>query len=146
MIASIEQKIQALRSFQANAEKTAIELVKGHEAEVLDANTQEQLFEKGETATGAPVEPGYRPFTVSIKRQKGQPTNRVTLRDTGDFHDSFFVNYGDNYFAIGARDDKVEKLERKYGKEIFGLNEENLQDLINRIKPEMIGKFREKVG
>jgi len=145
MILSIKQKIEKLKQFETDAARTVIGLVKENEAEVLDANTQEQLFEKGETAEGQPIAPGYRPLTVTIKRQKGQPTNRVTLRDTGDFHRSFFVNYGDNYFAIGAKDDKAEKLERKYGKEIFGLNEENLQDLINRIKPDLIEKFRTAV-
>ncbi len=33
----------------------------------------------------------YRPQTVLIKRKKGQPTNRVTLKDTGEFYETFSV-------------------------------------------------------
>jgi len=30
----------------------------------------------------------YANYTISIKKAKGQPTNKVTLKDTGEFYDS----------------------------------------------------------
>ena len=33
----------------------------------------------------------YRPYTVKIKEKKGQPTDVVTLYDTGEFYNSFRV-------------------------------------------------------
>ena len=66
----------------------------------------------------------YSPVTISIKQKKGQPTNRVTLRDTEAFHKSFFV-YADNKAVwFKATDKKAQKLYDKYG-EIFGLTVEN---------------------
>jgi hypothetical protein len=89
-------------------------------------NTEEQLFKEGENALGVTIRSyqPYSPVTISIKQKKGQPTNRVTLRDTEAFHKSFFV-YADNKAVwFKATDKKAQKLYDKYG-EIFGLTVEN---------------------
>lgn len=142
---TIQDKIKALQYFQDNAERIVIDQVRKHEATVIDLNTDEQLL-KGQDSTGRPITPGYRPLTVQIKRLKGQPTDRVTLKDEGDFHQSFRVVYGSNYFALTATDPKTQKLERKYGKEIFGLDNTSLQEIIEEVKPDLINEFRKIVG
>ena len=76
----IEEKIKALSTVQRNLDQLVINLLQPYEAEIIDLNIEEQL-QRGIDATGQPITPGYRPLTISIKRQKGQPTNRVTLRD-----------------------------------------------------------------
>lgn len=55
-------------------------------------NAEEQLFEQGINRLGVDIMDyaPYSPLTIAIKEEKGQPTNRVTLRDTGDFEASFF--------------------------------------------------------
>jgi hypothetical protein len=83
-----------------------------------------QLFE-GKRATGTEIKPEYAEFTILIKDQKGQPTDRVTLKDTGSFYESIFVDVNSETFDIYASDEKTEKLERKYGKTIFGLSKNN---------------------
>lgn len=114
---------------------------------IIDLNAEEQLFEKGENSLGVKISDyaPYSPITIEIKREKGQPTNRVTLRDTGDFEESFFLNIGSDSFRISATDEKTSQLIRKYGKDIFGLNEENKNELLNSyIKPaieKMIKKY-----
>lgn len=98
---------------------------------IEDMNTEDQLFEKGVNRLGIPImdyQP-YSPMTMEIKRMKGQPYDRVTLRDTGDFHQSFRVEATLKDFVISADDWKAEKLKKKYGKGIFGLTEENLREL-----------------
>lgn len=139
----IEDKIKALQLFQDTAEERVITISRSFEAEIIDMNTGQ--LEDGETNQGQGITPGYRPLTVSIKRQKGQPTNQVTLKDEGDFHRSFFVNYGRLYFALGANDEKAEKLERKYGKDIYGLTNDNQDELAEMIKPELIESFAKTV-
>lgn len=47
--------------------------------------------------------------------------NRVILRDEGDFYEFFKVWFGLKFFVIYVIDEKVERLEWKYGKDIFGL-------------------------
>lgn len=63
-----------------------------NEAYIVDLNAEEQLFEQGINRLGVEISDyaPYSPVTIAIKEAKGQPTNRVTLRDEGDFESSFF--------------------------------------------------------
>lgn len=96
------------------------------EKDIVAMNTDDQLFKEGENALGVTIRSyqPYSPVTISIKQKKGQPTNRVTLRDTQAFHNSFFI-YADNRAAwFKATDKKSQKLYDRYG-EIFGLTVAN---------------------
>ena len=139
----IQEKIEALKQFEKEHESIVIQLAANYEAEILDMNTDQ--LEKGIEATGNPVSPPYRPLTISIKQQKGQPTDRVTLKDEGDFHDSFFLVLNQTSFAIYAKDEKTARIERKYGRDIFGLTDENLQSLIEMIKPDLIDTLKSMI-
>lgn len=115
------------------------------EAFICDMNSENQLFEKGITRNGTEIEK-YAPYTkntITIKAIKNQPTNRVTLRDTGDFHSSFVVYTDDSKFYIDATDWKTNKIGEKYGEEIFGLTDYNLNELIwEYIYPMLIEKMK----
>lgn len=132
--------VKNLQRYKATLPGLVLDCVRLHEHTILDLNTQDQLFDKGVTREGQPIEPPYQQLTVSIKRQTGQPTDRVTLKDTGDFHQSFFIAYGGDSFSIGATDSKARKIERKYGSEIYGLTDSNLTIAINEMKPDIFEK------
>lgn len=111
------------------------EIVKENEWQILDWNTEEQLFEKGITATGISIADyaPYSPVTVEYKKQKGQPYDRVTLRDTGDFHSSFYLQIDNEKFTFDAEDWKTRDLLRWYGDDIMGLTDQNKQRLQEEI-------------
>lgn len=112
-----------------------------NEALIVDMNAEEQLFEQGINRLGVDISDyaPYSPYTIEIKEQKGQPTNRVTLRDEGDFESSFFLQVNDRQFEIKAGDFKTEDLIKKYGRQILGLTDENISELIwSYIYPELI--------
>lgn len=122
-----------------------------NEAYIVDLNAEEQLYEQGINRLGVEIADyaPYSPVTIAIKEAKGQPTNRVTLRDEGDFESSFFLEVGDKQFEIKASDFKTEDLIRKYGCQILGLTDENIAiliwqyiypDLINEAKTQIYGK------
>lgn len=122
-----------------------------NEAYIVDLNAEEQLYEQGINRLGVEIADyaPYSPVTIAIKEAKGQPTNRVTLRDEGDFASSFFLEVGDKQFEIKASDFKTEDLIRKYGRQILGLTDENIAiliwqyiypDLINEAKTQIYGK------
>jgi len=48
----------------------------------------------------------YNSFTITTKEKKGQPADRVTLYDTGEFHKSFKVESDRKGFVIEADEDK----------------------------------------
>ena len=108
---------------QLDVEKAAIEAVSATTEMIADLNA-EQMF-KGLRADGSEITPGYSELTKEIKRAKGQPIDRVTLRDTGAFQASIFAKTQGLNIVIGSTDVKSGKLERKYSKakgSIFGLS------------------------
>lgn len=113
---------------------------------IIDMNIG-QMYDSGEDRTGKKITPEYAPETVRIKREKGQPTNRVTLRDTFDFQKSIWVQYYPDSFEIKASDWKTEKLTEKYGDEILGLQDEMVVYLCqNFYLPRMIKELKNKFG
>ena len=122
-----------------------------NETYIVDLNAEEQLFEQGINRLGVEISDyaPYSPVTIEIKEAKGQPTNRVTLRDEGDFESSFFLEVGTKQFEIKASDWKTEELIKKYGRQILGLTDENIAiliwqyiypDLMNEAKKQIYGK------
>lgn len=108
---------------------------------ITDLNTKVQLFDQGEDAEGkklASVGGGYAPSTVKIKKIKRQPTNRVTLKDTGDFYDSFSVKVESNAnFTINADTAKGSyDLTERWGDDLVGLQDENVKIVMELLEQE----------
>ena len=86
------------------------QIIWDNDAYIVDMNAEEQLFEQGINRLGVDIMDyaPYSPLTIAIKEEKGQPTNRVTLRDTGDlfqFYLSSIKSYpGDPYPTIAVND------------------------------------------
>ena len=115
---------------------------------IIVANAEEQLFEQGINRLGVDIMDyrPYTPLTIAIKKEKGQPTNRVTLRDEGDFHSSFYLEVGDTQFEIKAADFKTEDLIKKYGRQILGLTNENIAELIwQYVYPDLLTKAKKTI-
>ncbi len=128
---------------------------------VISLNTEgtptSQLFIKGEDSLGNKLkgqtivtDGEYSPLTKSIKQAKGQPTDRVTLKDTGEFYLSFDVIPYKGGFEIVADPfktafDGTTNLLDEFGSEILGLNQENLQIVINFYRDAIQQKVNQKL-
>ena len=145
MLPAVADKIQALEKFQDNAERYVIEESKQFEKYILRSNTEEQLYRRGQDSEGFELFPSYTPFTVQLKQASGQPTDRVTLFDTGAFYESFYIDWRDTWFEIYAKDSKTPKLAGKYGPEIFGLDDNSTQDLIDNLKDPLLERAKQVV-
>jgi len=89
---------------------------------------------------------GYSPFTISEKERKGQRTDHITLKDTGEFYLSFTVKPFKGGFSIDANPIKDEdNLFDIWGSEIVGLNEENLQIIIEYYRGIILEKVNQKL-
>jgi hypothetical protein len=60
-------------------------------------------------------------MTIQIKEEKGQPTDRVTLYDTGDWYKAIKITVNGNKIVFSDSDFKTEDLMEKYGKKILGV-------------------------
>lgn len=124
------------------------DIVWNNDAYIVNMNAEEQLFERGINRLGVEIMDyaPYSPVTIEIKEAKGQPTNRVTLRDEGDFESSFFLEVGDKQFEIKASDFKTEDLIKKYGRQILGLTDENIAILIwQYIYPDLMDEAKKQI-
>tara|TARA_R110000772_G_scaffold176187_2_gene287908 strand:- start:640 stop:1092 length:453 start_codon:yes stop_codon:yes gene_type:complete len=113
---------------------------------IVQLNTVNQLFKSGVDNENKAIEPAYTPLTVSIKKRKGQPTNRVTLKDTGDFYRDTDVDFTTKDFTIINFNEKYQKLTEKYGDEILGLTIESQAILKNIVKDKVGKKLKNKLN
>lgn len=136
------KSIQAVKSLNQDPDKFVLDIIrqKGTTDFVLSLN-QKQL-NGGLDANSNKIVPPYTQTTVRFKIAKGQPFDRVTLKDTGDFYTSFDIIFRNDEFQVIAKDSKRNKLRQKYGAAILGLNDGSLQELIEYMRPELINGIR----
>ena len=149
MTTPFDKMLEGATTFRDNFINYVKEELLENEAIIIDMNVEDQLFEKGITSGNVRIDSyaPYAPLTVAIKRVKHQPTNRVTLRDEGDFHSSFYLDFTDDSFTIKASDEKAEYLEFAYGSDIFGLTPENREELTEYyLRPALLAKLKEHLG
>lgn len=120
------------------------DLIKANAGLILKMNKDAQLFNEGVDRLSHKLEE-YTDFTKSIKRSKGQPVDRTTLKDTGAFHKRFFLSLDNQSFEIDSTDPKRDKLVDKYGDDIFGLTDENMRILQNALRSQLITEIRKRI-
>lgn len=144
----LDNKIQALRDFRDTLGQIIKTKIEQDTSIIIDMNANRQLYQQGVNSEGEDIMSyaPYRTRTIRIKLTKGQPTDRVTLRDTGDFHTSFEVTADDTEFRIDATDWKTKDLVDKYGKEILGLTDEHINELIwLYLYPKLISELNDRI-
>lgn len=121
-----------LRAFKEHLPELLEEAVRAKEDVIVSAIADDQLYRRGINGRGVKIMEyaPYRPSTIRNKQKKGQPTTRVTLRDTGAFHKSMFVVFDSEGFYITASDPKTQALVEKYGEEIFRLTNKNFTRIL----------------
>lgn len=103
---------------------------------------KDQLFH-GLRSDGESITPFYTRFTIAIKKEKGQVTDRVTLRDTGAFYDGIYADPRSEGLVVDSSDEKTDMLTKKYSDAIFTLEDERKQlfaNLTHRVLIEEIEK------
>lgn len=124
----------------------AKKIVRDNDNILIDMNAQYQLYAKGVNRLGVRIDEyqPYQPSTIKVKIKKRQPYDRVTLKDTGEFYDYFYVETAEDRFYIKSSDEKTKWLIKKYGAEIFGLTNESLTEFINDyVKDEAYNRVKE---
>ena len=113
---------------------------------IIKLNTIDQLFDEGIDSLGDSLGE-YSPFTVELKKIKGQPTDRITLKDTGKFYKTFKIEVKNDSFFINANPIKEDNnLFDDFGDEIVGLTEENQIKVSKIILDNTIKYIRKQLG
>ena len=115
---------------------------------ILDLNRVDQLFNKGVDSKNKALGI-YTPFTINSKEERGVPVPsdfHITLFDTGEFYSTFVIIPGKDFFEIDANPIKDgDNLFDDFGEDIIGLNDENLQILIDFFKETIQLRVREQL-
>lgn len=117
--------LERLDRLEAEIESQAYKIIAEIQETILDIVREKQLYKKGISGLGARLVPPYTNYTKALKRIKGQPTNRVTLKDTGDFYQEMYVTARDGKYFITSSDWKTPHLEEKYGAAIMAVTDDN---------------------
>jgi len=121
--------------------------------QMMIALNQKQLYELGLQADGSPTG-DYSPVTVKIKEASGQPTDHITLKDTGDFYNSMKVTIGYNYARIEADTVKTVDDYKDKGLQVdlldrwpkaLGLTDESIKEILPEVKKRFIAAIRKVV-
>lgn len=137
-----------LRAFKDNLPMYLEDIIRDKEDVVVSAIADDQLYRRGINGRGEKIM-SYMPYTaktIQNKKRKGQPTTRVTLRDTGAFHKSMFVVFDSEGFYVTASDEKTEELIKKYGEEIFRLTNKNFTRIVrSHIRKELVKRLKRAI-
>lgn len=146
--ASIKNLAYRLRKFKDSLGDNLEEIIKDKEDVIVSAIVDDQLFRRGITGKGIKIS-SYAPYaasTIAAKKKKGQPTTRVTLRDTGEFHKSVHVVYDAGGFYLKSDDAKAEELIQKYGADIFRLTNKNFNRILRvHIRRELVKRLKQQL-
>lgn len=140
----LNQIVKRIRSF--DLEREVLKTVSLNDKKALNLNRDDQLFGSGSDSLGDALTPDYASFTIDQKRFLGQPTDRVTLRDTEAFHNSFFMDASSFPVRIDATDSKTSELKQKYGEDIFGLDQDSQSEFNAQILPDLQDVYKKSVG
>lgn len=89
-----------------------------------------QLYDHGMDGNNDRL-PGYSRFTIRMKIRKGDPYDRTTLKDKGNFHDSIEVTGTPYYILISSNDSKAKKLVKRYGEDILRISIQHFSIFFN---------------
>lgn len=146
--ASIRNLQYRLRAFRDSLPMLLEDIIRDKEDVIVSAIADDQLYRRGINGKGEKIMSyaPYKPITIQIKKKKGQPTTRVTLRDTGDFHKSMFVVFDSEGFYITSSDEKTPELIEKYGEEIFRLTNKNFTRIIrSHVRKELVKRTKRMI-
>ncbi|RKZ99996.1 MAG: hypothetical protein DRQ47_10150 [Gammaproteobacteria bacterium] len=121
-----------------------------YETDIADMN-RAQLWD-GKTSANARMSPPYARSTKKRKIRKGQPTNRVTLKDVGDFHASITAKAEPNALVLGSKRtvkgfDLAGWLDERYYKQgsIYGITPVNRRIILKQTRPLFIKSIKKQL-
>ena len=154
---SLIDKLQGIADLEVNEVAFKISQEKQLQDLVIRLNSEGEptshLYELGEDSLGKPLkgktilrDGEYRPFTITEKRKKGQKTSNPTLKDSGSFYNSFMVVPYRGGFEIKANPFAGDtNLFEELGSNIVGLNDSNLQIVIDVYKNKFLEEVEKRV-
>lgn len=143
MADAIDKAIKKLKLMKASINKALQTSINTNKNVLIEQQTDGQ-FDKGKDANSISFIPSYATSTKRIKRKKGQPTDRVTLKDTGKLYDSVNIQAGTKEVVFSANVDYYKYLVAHYKtNQILGIQPKEMKSFIKKYTtPEILKNFK----
>ena len=130
-------KLQKIKSEAHKAQEVIDEVVLENKELLIEANVSQ--MERGEYNDGKKIAPSYAKSTIARKIAKGQPIDRVTLKDSGDFHESMDMAKAPGGWDFGSYVTYQPFLVKKYTDKIYGITQSARRFIISsRVKEKLV--------
>ena len=137
----LQPYFKQLEQLRAGVADEAYSIVKTLQSEITSFITDLQLYDRGIDGKGKFLA-HYAPYTIALKKLKGEVYTHTTLLDTGDFYEKFYAVGKYRMLFIGSRDIKTDDLVERYGPDIFTLTVEHEQTVNQElILPKLVEWF-----
>lgn len=134
-----------LKSFKNKTPEIIKEIIRNNESQIIEA-LQSQLYDKGVNGYSEELmkRKPYRPSTIKRKQRRGQPYDRVTLKDSGNFYRQMYLVCESDGFYITSRSKVTPMLTKKYGQAIFRLSDPTVTKVILPIlRKELVKRLKQ---
>jgi hypothetical protein len=101
----------------------------------------DQMY-SGKLNNGKDIEPEYAESTKKRKRKRGEPADRVTLKDKGKFYSGYKAKASDGYITSESDVEYEKYIDKKYTEKIHGLNDDSMSEYV---ESQLWDAFREKL-
>lgn len=144
--ASIRNLEFRLRAFKEQIPSMLEEVVRSKEDVIISYIKDDQLYRRGVNGEDIKIwsYAPYAPSTIARKKKKGQPTTRVTLKDTGAFYEGMHLVFEPDGFYVTSSNKVTSFLKKRYGEAIFRLTDKNLTKLLqSHIRKEFVKRIKQ---
>jgi hypothetical protein len=120
-----------------NIDETVRDIIERNSGKILSV-IKLRMYQSGIAGDGQKITPEYSPITITRKKGKGQISSHVTLRNTGEWYKSFYIDFIDGEVIVKSDSSKTEDLTAKYGDSILELTEQEVELIVlSIIEPEL---------
>ena len=144
-MSKINDKARAIQDVCDNLMQMTRQNIEEHEEYFCDS-VRDTLYNYGIDGKGQSLGE-YSEYTIAHKRATGQPYDRVTLREAGDFYDDMHLEMDSEGFEVDNDNWKANILMDRYGGDITTISEHTIDEYVqNELKPYLQDEIKYKLS
>jgi hypothetical protein len=124
-----EKQIKFIEDFESTIFRTFEQTVQEFDFVLKDYVINKQLFRQGIDGDGKKL-PGYKRTTIRAKLRKGDPIDRTTLRNEGEFYSHIQIDAFSDHFEITSNVEHDKFIIKRYGRNVLKITEDNFQEFM----------------
>lgn len=131
LIMLFSKQIEFIDSFPNTLFKILEQTIIDNDFVIKDYIVNKQLFREGVDGNNFKLE-GYKRTTIRLKISKGDPVDRTTLRDSGEFYNHIHIDAFSDRFEIVSDVEHDKFIIQKYGIDVLKVSHENIKEFMHK--------------